>query len=423
MAQKNKNPEVRFKGFTEDWKPTVLGSFVDLENGFAFKSRFFQDDKSKVLVLTPGNVNIGGGFQHGKGQYYNPKKELTNRFVFKPDDIFVTMTDLTPTGQTLGLPAIVPNDEMTYLHNQRLGKLINYKCDKTFLFHLLCNPKFQKQIVLTSSGTTVKHTSPNKILNTKTSFPNPTEQKKIGAFFQNLDSLITQHQKKHDKLAILKKAMLDKMFPKNGVVVPEIRFKGFTGDWEEKELGEIGYTYTGLSGKTKVDFGQGKGKYVTYMGVFNNPISTINMTDLVEIDNTQNEVNYGDIFFTTSSETADEVGMSSVWLSEDRNVYLNSFCFGYRLYEKLDYYYLSNLLRSPSFRKKISFLAQGISRFNISKNKVKEISINIPRPAEQQKIGEYFKNLDKQIALHQIQLEKLNNIKKACFTKMFVAQD
>jgi type I restriction enzyme S subunit len=159
------------------------------------------------------------------------------------------------------------------------------------------------------------------------------------------------------------------------------------------------------------------------MNVFNNPISNTKLTELVEVDNSQNEVNFGDVFFTTSSETPDEVGMSSVWLSNEKNVYLNSFCFGYRLTEKVDNYFLSSLLRSTSFRKKISFLAQGISRYNISKNKVMDISIEIPSTKEQIKIGEYFKNLNNQIELHKTQLDILNNIKKACFSKMFVAQD
>ncbi|SHM44436.1 restriction endonuclease subunit S [Flavobacterium xanthum] len=419
-----KNPEVRFKGFTEDWEYTPLGMLADLQNGYAFKSKFFQDLKSNLILLTPGNINIGGGFQYGKGHFYDALGEVPDRFIFKPEDIFLTMTDLTPTAQTLGFPALIPNDKNTYLHNQRLGKLINYDVDKNFLFQLLCTPKFQKQIVLTSSGTTVKHTSPNKILTTNINFPkDKTEQKQIGSFFQNLDNLITLHQKKYDKLIILKKAMLVKMFPKNGAVVPEIRFKGFTEDWEEKRLGEIGQTYTGLSGKTKVDFGHGKGRFVTYMNVFNNPISNLKITDVIEIDNSQNEVNYGDVFFTTSSETPEEVGMSSVWLSNEKNIYLNSFCFGYRLSEKIDSYFLSNLLRSTNFRTKISFLAQGISRYNISKNRVMEILIEIPSYNEQIKIGEYFKNLNSQIALHQTQLKKLKNIKKACFSKMFVAQD
>ena len=201
--------------------------------------------------------------------------------------------------------------------------------------------------------------------------------------------------------------------------IPEIRFKGFEEVWENKALGDIGNTYTGLSGKTKEDFGHGHGRFVTYMNVFSNSISKQNMTEPIEIDKNQNEVQFGDVFFTTSSETPEEVGMSSVWLGNNSNVYLNSFCFGYRLKEKIDSYFLAYLLRSSSIRKRITFLAQGISRYNISKTKVMEIAIPLPDMKEQIQIGNYLKNLDKLVTLHVKEYEKLVIIKKAMLEKMF----
>ena len=227
------------------------------------------------------------------------------------------------------------------------------------------------------------------------------EQKQIGAFIRQLDNLITLHQRKYDKLTNVKKSMLEKMFPKNGSNVPEIRFKGFTEAWEQRKLGEMGQTYTGLSGKTKDDFGHGSGKFITYMNVFSNPVASSNMTEAIEIDDSQNKVQFGDVLFTTSSETPDEVGMSSVWLENAENTYLNSFCFGYRPTTEYNPYYLAYMLRSSSMRKKITFLAQGISRYNISKNKMMDIEMPIPSIDEQKQIGEYFRNLDNLITLHQ----------------------
>ena len=164
---------------------------------------------------------------------------------------------------------------------------------------------------------------------------------------------------------------------------------------------EVGETYTGLSGKTKDDFGHGQAQFVTYMNVFSNPVGSPDMTEKVEIDGTQNEVRLGDVLFTTSSETPEEVGMSSVWLENTENTYLNSFCFGYRPTVDFNPYYLAYMLRSSSMRKKITFLAQGISRYNISKNKMMDIEIPIPSVVEQKQIGEYFRNLDRLITLHQ----------------------
>ncbi|ARU20189.1 restriction endonuclease subunit S [Ligilactobacillus salivarius] len=205
---------------------------------------------------------------------------------------------------------------------------------------------------------------------------------------------------------------------KNGI--PKLRFPGFTGAWEQRKLGEVGKTFTGLSGKTKEDFRHGDAHFVTYMNVYSNPISDPNMVENVEIDTKQQEVKKGDVFFTTSSETPEEVGMSSVWLSDAPHIYLNSFCFGFRpIVNIFNPYYLAYLLRSNNIRNKMMILAQGISRYNISKNKVMKLNVTIPNIREQQKIGEFFKQLDFLIALHQRKLEHLQEQKKGLLQKMF----
>ena len=227
------------------------------------------------------------------------------------------------------------------------------------------------------------------------------EQRKIGDYLDCLDHLITLHQRKCEQTKKLKKYMLQKMFPQNGAKVPEIRFDGFTYDWEQRKLGDMGSTFTGLSGKTKEDFGHGDAQFITYMNVFSNPVANLEMTEAVEIDAKQNRVKKGDVFFTTSSETPEEVGMSCVMPENKDNIYLNSFCFGYRPTEKFDLDYLAYVLRADSFRKEMKFLAQGISRYNISKNKVMEVSIPIPNLEEQTMVGRYFSTLDHLITLHQ----------------------
>lgn len=200
---------------------------------------------------------------------------------------------------------------------------------------------------------------------------------------------------------------------------PKLRFKGFTDGWEQRKLGSIGSTYTGLSGKTKEDFGHGEAQYITYLNVFQNTISDITMTDKVEIDTTQNEVKYGDVLFTTSSETPEEVGMSSVWLEDTPNIYLNSFCFGFRPNQKINPYFLGYSLRAPYMRDKIKILAQGISRYNISKNKVMELEISVPNNEEQKLLGTFLQSVDLIITLHQCKIEKLKLTKKALLQKLF----
>ncbi|MFZ2713514.1 MAG: restriction endonuclease subunit S [Streptococcus suis] len=269
-------------------------------------------------------------------------------------------------------------------------------------------------------GSTIKRLYNENILNTEIALPTLPEQEAIGTFFSTLDQHITLHQRKLDKLKSVKQAYLSEMFPAEGERVPKRRFPGFTDAWELHPLREIGKTYTGLSGKTKDDFGHGDGRFVTYMNVFSNPISLPEMVEEVEFDESQNTVRYGDVLFTTSSETPEEVGMSSVWLENTENTYLNSFCFGFRPVKKVNPYYLAYLLRSSGMRRKISFLAQGISRYNISKTKMMELEISIPNENEQSAIGTFFSTLDSQITLHQRKLEKLKNLKKALLNELFV---
>ena len=244
-------------------------------------------------------------------------------------------------------------------------------------------------------------------------FPPLAEQEKIAKILQTQDKVVELQQKKIEELKRLKKAYLSKMFPKKGCNVPEVRFPGFTYPWEQRKLRELGTTYTGLTGKSKSDFGHGDGKFITYMNVFSNPITSPVAVEPIEIDDRQNEVQVGDAFFTTSSETPDEVGMSSVLLENKGKTYLNSFCFGYRPTVKMDSLYLAYMLRSDNVRKKIIFLAQGISRYNISKNKMMDIQVPLPSIEEQKQIGLYFQQLDHLITLHQRKLDEEQKKKKA----------
>ncbi|GBD67545.1 hypothetical protein TEHN7118_0351 [Tetragenococcus halophilus subsp. halophilus] len=193
--------------------------------------------------------------------------------------------------------------------------------------------------------------------------------------------------------------------------------------WKQRKLGELGSTFTGLTGKTKEDFGHGDAKFVTYMNVFQNAVASLEQLDSVEIDPKQNEVKKGDVFFTTSSETPEEVGMSSVWKYNYDNVYLNSFTFGYRPNIEFDLDYLAAMLRSTTVRKKITFLAQGISRYNISKTKMMDIEVPVPSLEEQAKIGAFLSNVEQTITLHQEKLSKLQSLKKAALQFLFPKKD
>ena len=260
-----------------------------------------------------------------------------------------------------------------------------------YLGYYLNSNAYHHQLLPLMQGIKVLSLSRSNIQKTSVSYPIAVkEQQLIAYYFSQLDNLITLHQRQpflHSTPDISLSVRLIHPF--------------YTSSWEQRKLGEMGQTYTGLSGKTKDDFGHGQARFVTYMNVFSNPISNPEMTEPIEIDPKQNEVEVGDVFFTTSSETPEEVGMSSILLEKRGKTYLNSFCFGFRPSEKIDSYYLAYMLRSESTRAKIILLAQGISRYNISKNKVMEIAVSLPSLDEQKLIGQYFSQLDNLITLHQ----------------------
>ena len=259
-----------------------------------------------------------------------------------------------------------------------------------YLGYYLNSNAYHHQLLPLMQGIKVLSLSRSNIQKTSVSYPIAVkEQQLIAYYFSQLDNLITLHQRKCVFLFGFFQAFISMIFTAS------------TFSWEQRKLGDVGETYTGLSGKTKADFGHGQARFVTYMNVFSNPISNPEMTEPIEIDPKQNEVEVGDVFFTTSSETPEEVGMSSVLLEKRGKIYLNSFCFGFRPTEKIDSYYLAYMLRSESAREKIILLAQGISRYNISKNKVMEIAVSLPSLDEQKLIGQYFRQLDNLIPLHQ----------------------
>ena len=405
-------PQVRFKGFTDAWEQHKLFDLLT--------QRIQHQTISEDAPLL--------AFSYAEG-VINPEDKKTNKRDFLMTDKDNKVFSLTEKDDIIYNPANIIHGA---IHRNKLGRGVVSPIYKIFI----CNnvsPKFMGERLHTDDfikraskyieGTVIKlrTLSPETFLDMNLTIPTSNkEQEKIGLLLEKIEDIIERYQNKYTTLQRLKKSMLQKMFPKKGSMYPEIRFAGFTDAWEQRKLGDIGENYTGLSGKTKEDFGHGNAKFVTYMNVFSNSIADSSMTESVEIDKKQNEVKYGDVFFTTSSETPDEVGMSSVWLENGENTYLNSFCFGYRPSVKINSYYMAYMLRSDNVRKNIVFLAQGISRYNISKNKMMEISVPLPNLEEQQKIGEYFRNLDNLITLHQQKLETLKKIKKAMLQKMFV---
>ncbi len=408
------NPKIRFKGFTKDWEQRKLGDYLEVSKE---KNRDEGFGKEDVLSVS-GEFGIVNQIEFQGRSFAGAS--VKNYGVVEVFDIVYTKSPLksNPYGiikTNKGKAGILSTLYAVYKPKNNVDSefiQIYFELDSRMnsYMHPLVNKGAKNDMKV----------SDENALKGPVIFPRIEEQKMISQYFSNLDHLITLHQRKCDQTKNLKKYMLQKMFPQNGAKVPEIRFDGYTYDWEQRKLGDIGSTFTGLSGKTKEDFGHGDAQFITYMNVFSNPVANLEMTEAVEIDAKQNCVKKGDVFFTTSSETPEEVGMSCVMPENKDNIYLNSFCFGYRPTEKFDLDYLAYVLRADSFRQEMTFLAQGISRYNISKNKVMEVSIPIPNLEEQTMVGQYFSNLDHLITLHQRKCDELKKMKKYMLQNMFI---
>ncbi|WP_099974001.1 restriction endonuclease subunit S [Lactobacillus terrae] len=406
-------PVVRFNGFDDEWADKKLGDVTKRVKG--------NDGRMELPTLT---ISASQGWMDQIDRFSSniAGNEQKNYTLLKKNDLSYNHgnSKIAKYGVVFSLDsyeeALVPRVYHSFRTTNDSFSL--------FIEYLFLTKKPDRELrKLVSSGARMDgllNINYESFMGINIMFPSLPEQKKIGNFFKLLDDTIALHQKELDALKQAKQGFLQKMFPADGEKVPKIRYPEFSDDWVETKLGDIGDTYNGLTGKTKLDFGHGKGKFITYLNVNKNTFSDFNGVGNIEKDIKQNEVVFGDVLFTVSSETPEEVGLSSVWLGKMSNVYLNSFCFGYRLHEEVDYYFIGYVLRSNSVRKKIKLLAQGISRYNISKSKVMDTSLLFPELEEQTKIGKFFQKIDKSIALEEQKLDDLKNAKKSFLQKMFI---
>lgn len=203
----------------------VLGDYIKVKHGYAFKGEFFSTDDNGVVLITPGNFAIGGGFKQDKCKFFTSL--FPRDYVLHEDDLIVTMTDLSKNIDTLGYSALIPNSNRIYLHNQRIGlvQFLSDKLDKHYLYWFMRTKFYQKTIAGTSSGSTVHHTSPDRICAVEINPPDIVEQIKIANILDNIENKIANNHKINKNLleqalAIYKDwfcdyALSDGIFPEN----------------------------------------------------------------------------------------------------------------------------------------------------------------------------------------------------------------
>ena len=246
------------------------------------------------------------------------------------------------------------------------------------------------------------------------------EQAKIAEYFENFDRLITFHQQKITLLTKLKKAMLEKMFPKKGTVIPEFRFNGFANAWEPRKLGDIASSFEyGLNAVAKEYDGENKYIRITDIDDNTHEFLTDNLTspdiDLTGADNYK--LTEGDILF---ARTGASVGKSYIYRNSDGLVYYAGFLIRAKTKEEYDAEFVFQNTLTDRYNKYIAVTSQRSGQPGVNAQEYAEFEIEVPKKEEQTKIGTYFRNIDYLITLHQRKLDMLKKLKSACLSEMFI---
>ncbi len=416
MENQTAKPVIRFPEFTDQWSNTKLSELLKEAKKRNTDLKYTKDE----VLSVSGEMGIVNQIEHLGRSYAGVS--VHQYHVVEVGDIVYTKSPLkaNPYG-------IIKQNKKKAGIVSTLYAVYNVKEENAhgeFIEHYFSldenTNRYLRPLVKKGAKNDMK-ISNAYVLHDKIFVPTVAEQKKITVFLNSLDKKIEQLKQKKTLLEQYKKGVMQQLFSQ------QLRFKDDNGndfeDWEEKVLGSIGETYGGLSGKTKENFGIGK-PYIQYKQIFDNSKIDITRCELVEIkeNEKQNKVQFGDIFFTVSSETPNEIGMSSVLLDNIDEMYLNSFCFGFRAnsLEELNPYFSKYLFRSEVFRNEIIKLAQGSTRYNMSKFQLLKIEINLPVIKEQEKIANFLSTIDDKISRTQAQIEQTQQYKKGLLQNMFV---
>lgn len=412
--KKNGIPKLRFPGFTGAWEQRKF--FDNIEKVIDFRGRTPKKlgmEWSAEGYTALSALNVKDGYIDFTADVHYANQDLYDKWMagnelYKGQVLFTTEA---PMGNVAQVP-----DNRKYVLSQRT---IAFNVDKTkvtndFLAVLLRSQNVQHTLKSLASGGTAQGVSQKSLSQLKVILPiNPKEQQEIGNFFNHFDSLIALHQRKLEHLQEQKKGLLQKMFPKNGEVVPEVRFPGFTDAWEQRKLGDIAVIFDGTHQTPKyTDSG------IKFVSVEN--IATLETEKYISQKAYENEYSNkqaekGDILMTRIGN----IGTAKI-IEKD---------------EPLAYYVTLALLKPQNIDS--NFLVWGISSPEVQRNiwkltlhiafpkkinlgEINQVTINIPSSSEQKKIGEFFQQLDSLIALHQRKLEHLELMKKGLLQQMFV---
>ena len=426
MEEKKQVPQIRFKGYVDVWEQRKLGDVLEVIKDGTHGTH--QDAEDGPFLLSAKNIKNGVIIWDETDRKISEDEyeKIHSKFKLQNNDVLLTIVG------SIGETAILK--DISGITFQRSVAFIrpSEELSSEFLYSEIQTPKFQKELDCRKSTSA----QPGIYLGDLSEIPfvyskNEDEQKKIGEYFSNIDNLITLHQRKYDKLVNIKKSMLEKMFPKNGSYVPEIRFRGFTDAWEQRKFDEV-FDCTipnNTLSRSELNYESGSVRNIHYGDILIKYGSIVDVrNDEIPFATGKSSDDFkgallqdGDIIIADTAEDETTGKACEIGNSQGLDIVSGLHTMVCRPRNKMALGYLGYYLNSDAYHNQLLPLMQGIKVLSLSRTNVQKTMVCYPkRQSEQQLIADCFRNLDNLITLHLRKLEKLKNIKKSMLDKMFV---
>ena len=408
MAEHAGKPKIRFAGFTEAWEQRKFSDLVQIERGGSPRpiEKYITDEPNGLNWIKIGDAPLQGNYITKTDEKIKPSGLSKTRQVH-PGDLILS------NSMSFGRPYILAISGCIH-DGWLLIRDVQHKFDLKFLCYLLGTDQMLEQYKALASGSTVNNLNKDLVGNTQITIPDITEQKVLGEYFDLLDHLVTLHQRKRGRLENIKKAMLEKMFPKNGADVPEVRFSGFTEAWEQRKLGDLVTSYadpvpTPTNGYYRLGIrSHAKGTFHNYV----RPGMELGTAQMhrVAADNFIVNITFGwehAVAITDENDAGKLVSHRFPQFRFNTDMVPDFFKF---------------VIMDEDFRHHLWLASPGGAGRNrvLKIDEMLEYKFWVPSADEQRRIAVFLERLDRLITLHQRKVELLQNIKKACLEAMFV---
>ena len=410
MAAKSKTPEIRFKGFTDPWEQRKFSELVIIERGGSPRpiEAYITDDANGLNWVKIGDAPELGRYITKTAEKIRPEGLAKTRKVH-PGDLILS------NSMSFGRPYIMAVDGCIH-DGWLLIRDTEKRFDPQYLCHMLGTSQMLDQYRMFAAGSTVNNLNKELVGSACVPIPRKEEQQLVGSYFDALDSFITLHQRKHEKLVQMKKAMLDKMFPKPGEKFPEIRFKGFTDPWEQRKLGDIAEIIGGGTPSTSVD---------DYWDGDIDWYSPAELGEKIYADESERKITQAG--YQSCSATMLPADKTILFTSRagigNTAILRRPGCTnqGFQslvINDKADVYFVYSM--TGKIKKYAEQKASGSTFLEISGKGLAAGEFAFPTLIEQRQIGSLFSRLDDLITLHQRKCDKLKQLKQSLLEKMFV---